>query len=348
MKVTSTLMTIAEYCAQIENNAITINRDYQRSPKRWPPAARSFLIDTILHGYPVPKVIIAQQTDLKTRRTVKEVVDGQQRTMAIYDFFRSEFRITGDSPFAGMTFSDLEAEQQQAFLDYPLGVDVFTGVDQNGIRETFRRMNSYTVPLNPQERRYATHQGKFKWFIFEQSGVYAEMFKNLGVFNEKQISAMQDGLLLTELSVALVLGIKTASNPILDKFYRDRDESLPEQKMLTQSLRRAFDFILKMPDLHGTTLMKPYQFYSLSLAAAHATRPVPALSPLFEFPAGFSPDPNLAASKLGSLVLALDGEEQLDALKDFIQASSKATNTEGNRTTRFRYCCMAIGETLPE
>src|SRR5438093_1589124 len=105
MNVTSTLMTIAEYCGQMDSHAILVNRDYQRSPKRWPPAARSFLIDTILHGYPVPKVILAQRTDLRSRTTVKEIVDGQQRSMAIFDFFKDALRITGDTPYKGKKFS---------------------------------------------------------------------------------------------------------------------------------------------------------------------------------------------------------------------------------------------------
>ncbi len=348
MKLTPTLMTIAEYCGQMASNAIVVNRDYQRSPKRWPPAARAFLIDSILQGYPIPKVILAQQTDLKTKTTVKEIVDGQQRSMAIRDFFEDQLRITGDSPYAGKTFSDLEAQEQQSFLTYPLGVDVFTGADDNAIRQTFRRMNSYTVPLNKQEQRYATHQGLFKWFIFDQTGLYAEMFKRVGVFGEKQISAMQDGLLLTELAAALVDGIKTSSNPKLDKFYRDRDTSFPEQEMIEQALQRAFDLVLKMPDIHGSSLMKPHQFYTLTLAAAHSSKAVPALVDDYAFASGFAPQPEVAASKLGTLALAIDSGNVPEPLEPFVNASSGATNTEANRKVRFQFCCKAIAGVLPE
>ena len=348
MKVTSTLMTVAEYCDQMKTGAIVVNRSYQRSRKRWPPAARSFLIDTILHGYPVPKVILAQQTDLRSRKTVKEIVDGQQRSAAIFDFYGDEFRISGDSPYKGKKFSDLEPESQQAFVTYPLGADIFTGADETQIRQTFRRMNSYTVPLNAQERRFATHQGRFKWFVFEQSELYGEMFKKLGVFEERQISAMQDGLLLTELAAAMVLGIKTSSFRALDKFYRDRDDPFPEEEAITAWLRDAFDFILNMPDVHGTALMKPFVFFSLTLASAHAVRTVPALAATFAFPNGFAPDPGLAASKLGALAQALEADEVPAPLEPFVQASSKATNTDKNRSTRFRYCCMAVGGSLPE
>ena len=56
MQVTPSNFTVAEYCQQMAENKIIINREYQRSGKVWPPAARSYLIKTILLGYPIPKL----------------------------------------------------------------------------------------------------------------------------------------------------------------------------------------------------------------------------------------------------------------------------------------------------
>ena len=47
MQVTSSTFTIAEYCQQMREKSIIVNHDYQRSDKVWPPAARSYLIETI-------------------------------------------------------------------------------------------------------------------------------------------------------------------------------------------------------------------------------------------------------------------------------------------------------------
>jgi hypothetical protein len=342
MKITSTQMTLAEYCGQMENKTIVVNRDYQRSPKRWPSAARSFLIDTILQGYPIPKVILAQRTNLVTKKTTKEIVDGQQRSMAVYDYFKNQYAIVGDSPFGGARFNNLPEEAQQAFLDYSIGTDIFTGAVDADIRQTFRRMNSYTVPLNPQEQRYATHQGQFKWFIFDQSNRYGEAFKKLGVLREKQISAMQDGLLLTEICESLVSGIQTAQKRRLDKFYTERDDVFTEQEDLTLRLSLGFDAILRMPDLHDGVLMKPFQFYTLMLACIHMALPVDALQssyPLTETP---NIDWDLASTQLGSLALALETDSPASSLGDFVAASSSATNTLRNRALRFATFCMAI------
>ena len=75
MRVTPSNFTIAEYCQQMEEKLIIVNHDYQRSDKVWPPAARSYLIETILLGFPIPKLALYQTTDLKTKRTKKEIVD---------------------------------------------------------------------------------------------------------------------------------------------------------------------------------------------------------------------------------------------------------------------------------
>lgn len=46
---------IADYCAAMDRSEIAPNPEYQRSDKVWPPAARSFLMETILLGYPIPR-----------------------------------------------------------------------------------------------------------------------------------------------------------------------------------------------------------------------------------------------------------------------------------------------------
>ena len=58
MQILSTSYTVADYCAAMTNGEIIVNRDYQRSDKVWPPAARSYLIESILLDYPIPKLFL--------------------------------------------------------------------------------------------------------------------------------------------------------------------------------------------------------------------------------------------------------------------------------------------------
>jgi hypothetical protein len=278
--VSTTQFTVAEFVGQMDRNEAVVNRDYQRSNEVWPPAARSYLIDTILLRFPMPKMTLFQKTDLATRKTVKEIVDGQQRSRAINDFFHERFRLNQRSPWPGQTLSQLEPDIQQRFLDYQLSFDVLVGASEDEIRQLFRRINSYTVPLNPQEIRHATHQGEFKWFIVRQTEQYAQVFKDMGVFSESQLARMQDGEFLTAIAAALESGIKTASPTRLDGVYSTHDGEFTDGAAVATRFEVTMDQFVEWRPLHGTRLMKPYNFYSLFLAVTHRLDPVLVLEEL--------------------------------------------------------------------
>src|SRR5258708_34323760 len=92
MDLVESQFTISDYCAAFERNEIRVNAEYQRSNKVWPTAARSFLIETILLGYPIPKLFLNKITDVRSRRSYKEIVDGQTRRKPIKDFFDTQLR----------------------------------------------------------------------------------------------------------------------------------------------------------------------------------------------------------------------------------------------------------------
>lgn len=72
----------------------------------WPPNASSFLIDTILRGLPIPKLYMRQHLELRRSRTVREVVDGQQRVRAVLKFCADELRLNqSHGPYGGKLYS---------------------------------------------------------------------------------------------------------------------------------------------------------------------------------------------------------------------------------------------------
>src|ERR1700685_1871367 len=99
----------------MDRGEIIVNKDYQRSDQVWPSVARSYLIETILKGFPIPKLCLYQVTDVKSRTTHKEIVDGQQRSVAIFDFFNNKFRLSknDDNDISQRKYSDLDIEYQQ-------------------------------------------------------------------------------------------------------------------------------------------------------------------------------------------------------------------------------------------
>lgn len=343
MKVIPTTTTVTSYCEEMKSGKIVVNRDYQRSSKVWPTKARSYLIDTILLGFPVPKLSLYQTTDLKSRRTLKEIVDGQQRSMTLLTFWKNDFKITGKSEFSGMTFSQLDDENRAVFLEYQLSLDLFVGATQEEIRQVFRRINSYTVPLSPQELRHATYQGEFKWFMVQLVEQYAQVLKDIGVFTESQLSRMKDASLMTEIIMALEEGIISASEVKLDTFYKVNDDSFDDKRRVKFLLDQAFSYVLEWQDIHKTALLKPYNFYTLMLAIIHCQVPCDSLQTAYPIEKPIKINNEESLSKLGELADALAESERADKkYTPFIKANSEATNRLKQRNARFQFFCDAL------
>src|SRR5258705_11636595 len=70
---------------------IDMDPPYQRRGRLWSDADKAYLIDSILNGFDVPKLYVADftwgQSPLNTKRLPYAIIDGKQRFEAIYDFF---------------------------------------------------------------------------------------------------------------------------------------------------------------------------------------------------------------------------------------------------------------------
>ena len=343
IRTTPNNMTIADYNEQLKNRQITINHNYQRSDKVWPISAKSNLIDTILMGYPVPKIILSQTTDLDTRKTRKEVVDGQQRTAAITEFLDNKYALSrGD--YAGLRFNNLDDTAKHAFLEYPLSADVFTSATDEEIREVFRRINSYQVPLNRQETRHATHQGEFKWFIKDLGTRYATSFVKIGIMVERQISRMADLELLTELVHAIKNGIKTANPSALDALYSTNDESFPDRGQIEDQLTFGLGEIINLVEIHNTKLVSRPNLYSLFAALVAVRFPPSPLRTDLEPPdrdSAFADRANILTN-LTTLADAIENDHAEPPLNEFVSAARQGTNTERNRKIRFKWFHQAL------
>jgi hypothetical protein len=338
-------MTIADYCAAMDRHEIVVNSQYQRSDKVWPPIARSFLIESILLGYPIPKIFLFQKTDLKSKKSIKEIVDGQQRSRAIHDFFSNKLAISSKSKIedaAGKSYEQLGDDLKGAFLNYQLSVDLFLSSGPREIREAFRRLNSYTVPLNPEEKRHSEYQGAFKWFVHELTSEYEESFLEMGVFGQKQIVRMQDTKLVTEVAHAFLHGIKTTKPKQLDDMYSGNDDEFKESEAIETRLSEALDWLIGIDSIHNGPLMAPHIFYALVLAVSHAQSPCEALQETFKLDAAIKINADTAASNLSTLAAALESDPVPQKFASFVEACAEKTNVESQRKTRFDWLSRAL------
>ena len=358
MDVIPTNYPVADYCQSLKRGELQVNRKYQRSDKVWPAAARSFLIETIILGYPVPKISLFQRLDLKSKTTFKEIVDGQQRSKAILDFFDGKLRLSqtvDTEELRGKTFERIDEDFQERFLNYSLAADVFVAATPETIREVFRRTNSYTVPLNPEEERHATFQGPFKWFIYRLSRENNETLSKTGTFSEKSFVRMTDTKLFAEISHALMYGISTTDKSKLRKLYRDHEQNFPSQRDFTARFRKAFGFLREWEELHGTVLAKPFMLYSLILALMHLSKPCQQLQESYSVS---RPRRLQKASAVNGLLLLAEAFEQFQELDEeaerdfpyleFCRAAEKRTNVKDQRAKRFEWFCRAMEGNLPK
>lgn len=106
---------------------------------------KSYLIDTILRGMPIPPILfITQKIDLTTKKTLREVIDGQQRLTAIIGFKNNEFKILAshNKELANKTYDELEESLKISFLEYDLPVEIIKTEADAIIYDIFARLNS--------------------------------------------------------------------------------------------------------------------------------------------------------------------------------------------------------------
>ena len=182
---------IADFLDWHKEKRLELNPNFQRGSV-WTPAARSYLIDSILRKLPIPKVYLRTKIDVATKKTVREVVDGQQRLRAIIEFADDKFALTKRAAeFVGAKYTTLSPDLQESFLGYPIAVDQLLNSSDTDVLEVFSRLNSYSVALNPAEKRHAKFQGDLKWQIRKASTDWAGLWETFSILTTRDRVRMQ-------------------------------------------------------------------------------------------------------------------------------------------------------------
>lgn len=344
LEIVPSAMPISEFCEQLNTHKILVDRRYQRSDRVWPEAAQAFLIESIILGYPVPKLFLHQQTDRISRKTVKFIVDGQQRSVAIQTFFNDELKLSKNFDLlddAGKKYSELTPASQDRFLSYGIGIDLFVNTTVDEVREVFRRINSYEVPLNPEEQRHARWQGDFKWYVYHLAHDLDRVWPRVGTFAEKQLVRMQDMKLISEMSHALLSGVTTTNKASLDRLYRDYDNGFPFANEFADRISAAMEAVDEMEAIHGTVLAKPYMMYALVLAITHVETPVARFRGIAVGGHGLAAQ-RVREARLLDLAAAIDDGDQEGPFTSFVKASEKGTNVKAAREARIKEFVEAL------
>ena len=250
---------------------LILNPKFQRRAV-WTEKAKSFLLDTILRGKPMPKVFIRQQINVSTKTSIREVVDGQQRLRTILSFVKDGFIVSRrhNPDYGGMLFSHLPEEVRAQILAYEISVDLLINLPDAEILDIFSRLNSYAVILNEQERINADHFGPFKMLADKIGHKYNAYWSAQGILTPKQIVRMLEISLVADLLISMLQGTKSKKQ--IKKFYDVYETSFDHDVDL---LEQRFDHVIGeihsiYPEgLSDTEFRRPHLFYSLFGAIDH-------------------------------------------------------------------------------
>lgn len=142
---------------RIKGNHIDLQPDFQRG-EVWSQVKQKRLIDSILRDWHVPPIHVVQHAQTKRQ----EVLDGQQRLVAIRDFVNGAFTVDGTiepidpniEKLDGLRFAELPTEWLRQFNQFSIRFFLIVDFEPEEPAELFFRLNQ-PVALTSAEQRNA-------------------------------------------------------------------------------------------------------------------------------------------------------------------------------------------------
>ena len=337
--------SINDFIEWDDRGQLEISPKFQRRSV-WSPQAKSYLIDTILKDKPLPKIFIRATTDPKTKKTTREIVDGQQRIRTILSFVKDGFRISKvhNEEFGGMLYSELPDEVQGEFLKYELSVDLLLDVQDRDILDVFARLNTYSVSLNKQELFNAKYFGYFKQLVYKLSGDFYTFWTENRIFTDTKIMRMAEAELMTDLIIAALGGIQSKKSA--EKYYSKYDEDFGCRKEIESNIKGTMDLI---GNLFGSTLKTSNfrtvpNFYGLFVALYHMNFGIPNMA--LPRKAITEKDIPKIVNTLEDINSIFEMDEIPKEYFDFIKSTKDATTDVPARTTRCSFIVNKLYESI--
>lgn len=151
-----------------------VNRRYQRKLV-WTLDEKRRFIDSLLSGFPVPIVLLAERK-VASGHGLFEIIDGMQRLNAIFGYIENEYAVDGmffdlNTMAETKALLDAGALTQRAPLlardacvaiaSYTIPLSIYEFSGDGDVDEVFRRINSGGRKLSRQELRIAGSTGHF-------------------------------------------------------------------------------------------------------------------------------------------------------------------------------------------
>lgn len=235
-----------------------LSPNYQRGSDVFTISEKSYLIETMLDGYPIGGSIFLVEKETEDAYLF-DVIDGKQRLETIFDFYDNKFKFRPKdknkySDINGLFFSNFPANIKKQLAIYQFTISIldkeFNDIEK--IKDVFSRINSTVHKLNSQEMRNAqlTPIGVLiREFIKKEypnealSKKLCKTAKSRRLADEKMISN-----LLAESVINIGLGKKTPTPASTKSLYFEQNFDDEQLSAINKRLKKVIRTICDMVD----------------------------------------------------------------------------------------------------
>ena len=164
MQTSNKERTLSWIVNQYKKGNISFSHKLQRPIGLWNNKMKSYLIHSLLAGYPVNTIYVVVEDD------VIYTLDGSQRTSTCLDFINGQFALNKETPkakikfkengetvvkefdIAGKRFDKLDEEVKETLLAASLTFCTLSDYTDEEVREMFKRQNTSQKLSNPHSR----------------------------------------------------------------------------------------------------------------------------------------------------------------------------------------------------
>ncbi|MEP1442237.1 MAG: DUF262 domain-containing protein [Hyphomicrobiales bacterium] len=262
--------TIGQLYKEIADELLKLAPDFQRRFV-WTQAHQEDFLDTIIGGYPFPEIYVSKgEVDIAAMRTVRLVIDGQQRLTTIKNYIDGK----SEKPLSKVAkYADLTDQQKSDFLSYEVVVRDLGQIDSTVIKEIFRRINLTKFDLDTVEIHNAIYDGAYiqtAKTILESSDL--SLF---GVFRESEFTRMADLHFVLLVMTTVVNGGYFNREVEVEPFVEKYNAEFPAAVGVSQKILEVFAHIqdLKLPI--DSMWFRKSNFFTLVCELSMHDKPIP-------------------------------------------------------------------------
>ncbi|HLO88548.1 MAG TPA: DUF262 domain-containing protein [Nostocaceae cyanobacterium] len=270
IKPSVTNPTIAEIYQAIKAGKLILQPDFQRKFV-WTHDHQEDFIDTILKGYPFPEIYVCLgNIDTKKLLTTQHVIDGQQRLTTIQRYIEG----LHDRPLTKIPkFESLDEDQREEFLYYQVVVRDIGKVEEETIREIFRRINLTEFKLYDVEVHNAIYNGHF---IQTAKSILDEItLEKYGVFHESEFTRMADLYFILLVMATLENEGYFSQDKEVENYIATYNDEYKNKEQMKSNLIKTFNIIneLSLPD--DSIWLRKSSFFTLVVELAKHINHIP-------------------------------------------------------------------------